>query len=99
MSEEDDTWAHGRLTERPELEECASARVTIGGVTHRAVLQVPEPNPDRWLCGWRTLCVAHRVRSREGRFALASLDPELARVRFEFSAKSVDCLCCIPAGG
>lgn len=86
----DDAWALERLVEHPELEECASVRVTIDGITHRAL------NEDA--AGWRTLCRSHRliVFAAGGR-AYAIVGPPSRT--YDFSAADVDCLCCIPAGG
>lgn len=84
----DDAWAHDRLTEFPELDECASVRVTIDGITHRALSENAT--------GWRTLCRSHRLVVFGGR-AYAIVDLPLHT--YDFSASDVDCLCCLPAGG
>lgn len=96
MSTEDDAWALGRLTGHPSLEECTSARVTIDKVTHRVVLE--WPNSRAWT-GWRTLCESHRLMICDGRLVVVSPPPGSPRQAYDFSAASVDCLCCIPAGG
>lgn len=95
MSVEDDAWAFGWMADHPNLEECASARVTIDGITHRAVLE--RPNSRAWT-GWRTLCGFHRLMIRDG-FVVVSPPPAPSRQAFDFSTAIVDCLCCIPAGG
>jgi hypothetical protein len=84
----DDAWALGRLVEFPELEECTSVRVTIDGITHRALSEDAT--------GWRTLCRSHRLAVFGGR-AYAIIGVPLHT--YDFSAADVDCLCCIPAGG
>lgn len=86
----DDMWAHDRIVEFPKLEECSSVRVTIDGITHRAL------NED--CTGWRTLCGSHRLLmpATRGYFGIAGQIP--VRV-YTFSASDVDCLCCLPAGG
>ncbi len=83
----DDEWAYARLIEH-ELEECASVRVTIDRITHRAL------NADS--AGWHTLCRSHRLIVFAGRaFAVVGLPTRT----YDFSASDVDCLCCLPAGG
>lgn len=84
----DDAWAHDRLTEFPELDECASARVTIDGITHRALSENAA--------GWRTLCRSHRLIVREFVYVVDGLRPQPS---YDFSTSDVDCLCCLPAGG
>lgn len=90
MSKDDDAWAFDRLVSVPGLEECASARVTIDGITHRAL------NEDS--TGWRTLCRSHRLAVFAGGVSVwVSIDsPTRSCV---WSSTDVDCLCCIPAGG
>jgi hypothetical protein len=88
MSEEDDAWALDRLTEFPELVECVSVRVMIDGITHRAL-------SSDWT-GWRTLCRSHDLVVFPNRtFAITGR----ALQAYDLSSSSVDCLCCIPAGG
>lgn len=87
MSQEDCVWVHGRMADHPQLVDCASARVTIDGITHRALNENST--------GWRTLCGLHKLWIRDGQFTLAGIPGR----RFDFSSASVDCLCCIPAGG
>lgn len=95
VNQEDDAWAFDRFVDLG-LEECSSARVTIGRITHRAVLE--QPNRRAWT-GWRTLCESHRMMIRDGRFVVVSPPPAVPREAYDFSSASVDCLCCIPAGG
>lgn len=82
---DDEVWAHDRLTEFPELDECASARVTIDGITHRALAENGT--------GWRTLCRSHRLVIWGQWFKTGGTG------RFDVSTSDVDCLCCLPAGG
>lgn len=90
MSEEDDdhAWAMGWMVDHPQLEECAAARVTIDGITHRTLNEGSYP-------GWQTLCKSHVLAIRIGRF----VDMDGTGRPYGFSLASVDCLCCIPAGG
>lgn len=86
MSDEDDAWALGRLMHDPDLQDCAAARVTIDRITHRALNEGS---------GWKTLCGSHRLIC----FAGKTLVPTGTNKTYGFSTASVDCLCCIPAGG
>jgi hypothetical protein len=87
VSEEDDAWAFGWMADHPQLEECSSARITIDRITHRALNEGP---------GWRTLCGSHRFAVFADRgVVIVGLPPR----RHDFSSASVDCLCCLPAGG
>lgn len=90
MSEEDDAWSLGRMADHPSLVECSSARVTIDGITHRAVGEFPGS-----FVGWRTLCGIRLVAFANSRFAVVGRVLE----GFDPSVTDVDCLCCIPAGG
>jgi len=84
----DDVWAHDRLAQFPELDECASVRVTIDGITHRALVEDSA--------GWRTLCRSHSLIVFRGN--AYTIVGRLQRI-FDFSTSDVDCLCCLPAGG
>ncbi len=89
MKEEDDfAWTVVWMADHPQLEECASARVTIDRITHRALNEGAYP-------GWQTLCKSHTLSIRNGRF----MDADGSRRQYDFASASVDCLCCIPAGG
>lgn len=88
MSEEDVAWAFGWLADHPQLEECTSARVTIDRITHRVLNDGSYP-------GWRTLCGLHALLIQSHRF----IDMDGTGRRYAFSSATVDCLCCIPAGG
>lgn len=84
----DDEWAYARLIEH-ELEECASVRVTIDGITHRVLSEDAT--------GWRTLCRSHRlVIFTDGGWMFVGVRGLQGR---GFSTSDVDCLCCLPAGG
>ena len=93
MSEEDDAWAFGWMADHPSIEECSSARVSIEGITHRALNQ--GRGGGRVAEGWRTLCGSHRLIC----FAGKTFVPSGTNKAYGFSSASVDCLCCIPAGG
>ena len=84
----DFAWAAAWMVDHPELEECSSSRVMIDGITHRALSDGSYP-------GWQTLCGSHVLAIRGGQF----VDTDGSGRRYGLSAASVDCLCCIPAGG
>lgn len=84
----DEKWALSRLVDNPSLQECSSARVTIGKVTHRALREVPGYPGWRTLCGLRLICFVGRTFVVSG-----------SRQGYGVSVADVDCLCCIPAGG
>ena len=88
--DEDAEWALAWLSENdnPQREECSAARVTIDGITHRVLNEGAYP-------GWQTLCKSHTLSIRNGRF----IDTDGSRRQYDFSSATVDCLCCLPAGG